>query len=315
MNAPVPFYTEADVVKNLQLSAVIDTLESALARECDGTATNIPKTMAVFGQASSAHALGAVDLGTSLVAFKTWVNTPSGAAAVATVFDATDGHLRAVVQAGMLGALRTAAVSGVATRWLAAPGADELAIVGAGRQALPQVMAVHAVRPLRAVRVWSRDPQRRRALADQITQTISVPATAPDTLTEALAGAPIVTLVTRAAEPFLTAADLDRGAHLNAVGAILPTNAEFDPALLGGAQLTVVDNLDNAKRSSRELREFYAEDWSQVRTLADVVTGAVKRDDSDPRWTVFKPLGMGLADLAALEAFLRVVDPEHAEQQ
>jgi alanine dehydrogenase len=310
MSNDIHVYTEAEVFKTLRLGAVIDAVESVLVREHEGTAHNIGKTMVTWGGASSAHALGGVDLGASLVGFKTWVNTPSGAAAVATVFDAHDGRLRAVVQAGVLGALRTAAVSGVATRYLAAADADELAIIGSGRQALPQVLAVHAVRPLRRVRVWSRDPQRRQAFAEQITQAVSVPTFAADTLRDALRGAGIVTLITRATAPFLAADDLDAGTHLNAVGAILPTNAEFDPALLGSAQLTVVDNIDNAKTSSRELREFYGADWSQVHTLADVVTGNVKRDDTAPGFTVFKPLGMGLADIAALTAFLRAIEPD-----
>jgi ornithine cyclodeaminase len=312
MSAEVRVYTEADVFQNLRLDVVIDAVEAAFTREHDGTAHDIPKTMAIWGPASSAHALGAVDVGASLVAFKTWVNTPNGAAAVATVFDAEDGHLHAVVQAGVLGALRTAAVAGVATRWLAAADADEFAIVGTGRQALPQVLAVHAVRPLRRVRVWSPRAERRAAFAEQIEQAIAVPASAETTLGGAVTGAGIVTLVTRATEPFLDADDLDPGAHLNAVGAILPANAEFTPALLGSAQLTVVDNLANARKSSRELREFFCEDWSAVATLADVVTGGAGRDGNDPRPTVFKPLGMGLADLAALTAFLRVVEQTSA---
>jgi ornithine cyclodeaminase len=119
-----------------------------------------------------------------------------------------------------------------------------------------------------------------------------------------------VTLMTRASEPVLGAGDLSAGAHLNAVGAILPANAEFDPRLLAAAQLTVVDNLENARRSSRELREHFGDDWSRVRTLGDVVTGAVKRDDSTPAPTIFKSLGMGLCDLAAATAFLRSVQPE-----
>lgn len=306
----VRVYTEADVFANLRLDAVIEAVESALIREDGGTAHNITKTMTTWGTASSAHALGAIDLGESLVAFKTWVNTPDGAAAVATVFDATDGHLHAVVQAGVLGALRTAAIAGVATRWLSAAGADEMAIIGSGRQALPQVLAVHSVRPLRRVRVWSPQPERRADLARRIEQSIQVHTSAEETLRDAVSAAGIVTLVTRAAEPFLGAGVLAPGAHLNAVGAILPANAEFEPALLGSAQLTVVDNLKNAQSSSRELREFCGDDWSAVNTLAEVVTGSVKRDDSALGPTVFKPLGMGLADLAALTAFLRSVEPD-----
>ncbi|MEV6258812.1 ornithine cyclodeaminase family protein [Nocardia sp. NPDC051911] len=309
MNTDIRFYREADVFAKLSLETVIEEVEFALRREHEGTATNIPKTMTTWGERSSAHALGALDLGESLVAFKTWVNTPRGAAAVATVFDAEDGRLHAVVQAGILGAVRTAAIVGVATRRLAASGADELAIIGSGRQSLSQVLAVHAVRPLRRICVWSPRPSSRDAFAEQIRAHVPASVVVADTLRDAVRGVGIVTLVTRATEPILAADDLAAGAHLNAVGAILPSNAEFDPRLLGSAKLTVVDNLENARRSSRELREFFGDDWSRVHRLADVVAGTVAPDDTASGPTVFKPLGMGLSDSAALTAFLRVVEP------
>jgi ornithine cyclodeaminase len=148
----VPFYAEADVQAVLTLDAVTDAVESALVAKARGTARNIAKTMTTWTPPSSAHALGAIDLDTGLVAFKTWVNTPGGAAATITVHDAGDGALIAAVSAGALGALRTAAISAVATRWRAHPDADELAIIGTGRQALAQVQAVHTA-PGRAPKV------------------------------------------------------------------------------------------------------------------------------------------------------------------
>jgi alanine dehydrogenase len=305
----VPFWSEADVRDAVGLDSVIEAVESTLRAAADGMARNITKSMTTWLPASSAHAVGAVDLSRSLVAFKTWVNTPCGAAATMTVHDAGDGHLVAALQAGVLGALRTAAVSAVATRWLAAPGADELAILGTGRQALAQVQAVQAVRPLRRVRVWGRDPERRAAFAERVREASGLEVTAVTSVAAAVDGVPVVTLVTRATEPVLPAGVLAPGAHLNAVGAILPANAEFDPQLLATSRLTVVDDVDSARRSSRELREFYGEDWSPVRTLAEVVTRAVA-PAAGPGPTVFKGLGMGLSDLAAVTAFLRAVQPE-----
>jgi alanine dehydrogenase len=305
----VPVYSEEDVRAALSIDAVIDAVSEAVAREVTGQARNIPKTMTTWSPSSSAHALGAIDSEQGLVAFKTWVNTPRGAMAQVTVFDAGTGQMVASAEAGTLGALRTAAISGLATRWLSAADADELAIIGSGRQALRQVEAVRAVRPLRRIRVWSPNAEHRRVFAEQVREATGLAVDDPLTLGEAVRGAPIVTLVTRASEPFLQAQDLAPGAHLNAVGAILPANAEFDPRLLSEAQLVVVDNIDNARQGSRELREFYGEDWKTVYTLGDVVTRKVARTQQ-PGLTVFKGLGMGLADLAAATALLRVMQPE-----
>lgn len=292
------FWTESDVRAQVTIAHVVESVERVLAHEAGGGAWNLDKTMATWsvGDArGSAHALGAVDRDADLAVFKTWVNTPAGASALMTMFTASDGGTLGVAEAGTAGALRTAAISGVATRWLSDQGADELAVLGAGRQALRQVQAVAAVRPLRRVRLWNRTASTAETLADQVRDELGLDAVVAASVGDATRDAPVVTLVTRAAEPFLRAEHLAAGAHLNAVGAILPSHAEFDPALLGDAALVVVDSEPNARRGSRELREH--DDWGVVRTLAEVVTGKVARP-SDPRCTVFKPMGMGLSDLA-----------------
>ncbi|ROS44403.1 ornithine cyclodeaminase family protein [Amycolatopsis thermoflava] len=292
-------WTDADAA-GLRLPQVIESLERVLTHEAAGTAWNLDKTMATWPAGDgrgSAHALGAVDHESGLAVFKTWVNTPAGASALMTIFSAADGALLGVAEAGVAGALRTAAVSGLATRWLADPAADELAILGAGRQALRQVEAVAAVRPLRRVRVWNRTAAKAAELAGQVRDRLGLDAVTAASVPEATAGAPIVTLITRAAEPFLRPAHLASGAHLNAVGAILPSHAEFHHELLDDTDLTVVDSEPNARRGSRELREHYGDDWSAVRTLAEVVTGKAARPDR-PHRTVFKGMGMGLSDLA-----------------
>ena len=291
--------TDADVRERLRVPSLIDALADVVASEHAGTAQNIPTTMAAW-DGRSAHALGARDSAAGVVAFKTWVFTPDGAAAVMTVFDAADGQLLAVLDAGALGALRTAAASGLATRLMSVPAADELAIAGTGRQALRQVEAVHAVRPLRRVRVWSPRESSREEFAAIVSAELGLEAAACATVEEAVDGAPLVTLITRASEPFLRRGVLAPGAHLNAVGAILPANAEFDADLLADADLVAVDSVENARLGSRELREAYGDQgWDAVVTLGALQVSAATRPDS-PGLTVFKGMGMGLSDLAAV---------------
>ncbi|MDD7940359.1 ornithine cyclodeaminase family protein [Actinomycetospora lutea] len=291
-------WTEDDVRSGPSVPTVIDALERVLTHEAEGTAWNVDKTMSTWpadAGRGSAHALGAVDLAADLTIFKTWVNTPAGASALMTLFAAADGATLGVAEAGAAGALRTAGVSGVATRRLADPAADELAVLGAGRQALRQVEAVAAVRPLRRVRLWNRTPAGAEALAERVRVDLGLRAEVAASVEDATRDAPVVTAITRADEPFLAARHLAAGAHLNAVGAILPTHAELAGDVLAASALTVVDSEPNARRGSRELRE--RDDWASVRTLAEVVAGAVTRPAA-PRLTVFKGMGMGLADLA-----------------
>ncbi|MEJ2885714.1 ornithine cyclodeaminase family protein [Actinomycetospora aeridis] len=300
-------WTEDDVRSGPTVPAVIDALERVLTHEADGTAWNVDKTMSTWPVGTgrgSAHALGAVDLTADLTIFKTWVNTPAGASALMTVFAAADGATLGVAEAGAAGALRTAGIAAVATRWLADPDADELAVLGAGRQALRQVEAVAAVRPLRRVRLWNRTAAGAEALARKVRDELGLRADVAASVDDATRDAPVVTAITRADEPFLEARHLAAGAHLNAVGAILPTHAELAPDVLAASALTVVDSEPNARRGSRELGE--RDDWGSVHTLAEVVAGKVTRPAA-PRLTVFKPMGMGLSDLAV--AGLLVGDP------
>ncbi|WP_199434226.1 ornithine cyclodeaminase family protein [Qaidamihabitans albus] len=297
-------WTEDDVRSRLTLSEVIGSLEAVLSHEAAGSAWNLDKTMTTWPHGEgrgSAHALGALDREADLAIFKTWVNTPAGASALMTMFTAGDGATLGVAEAGAAGAFRTAAIAGVATRWLAAPDADELAVLGAGRQALRQVEAIAAVRPLRRVRLWNRTADRAHALAEQVQDRLGIATAVTDTVEEVTRDVRIVTLITRAQEPFLRLEHLASGAHLNAVGAILPSHAEFDPGLLEESALTVVDSEANARRGSRELREHFgtvdSDGWGTLRSLCDVVAGKAERPSS-PRCTVFKGMGMGLSDLA-----------------
>jgi ornithine cyclodeaminase/alanine dehydrogenase-like protein (mu-crystallin family) len=92
-------------------------------------------------------------------------------------------------------------------------------------------------------------------------------------------GASVVTLVTRASEPFLSAAMLGNDVHINALGAIFPTHAELQPSVLARADLVAVDNLVNTQQASRELREHFGENnsWHRVRTLGEMIASRSKR--------------------------------------
>ncbi|OLT33712.1 ornithine cyclodeaminase [Rhodococcus sp. CUA-806] len=289
--------TEADVAQSISIPEAIESIAEVLVRETTGAAGDIPKTMSTWEPKSSAHALGAFDHDAGLVGFKTWINTPQGAAALMTVFDTKSGTASAVLEAGSLGMMRTAAMSGVATRALSAPDATEMTIVGSGRQALSQVRAVCAVRPIERVHVWSPRESSREAMATSVRDNVDVQVFVHDSVSDAVRDVPIVTLVTRASEPFLERGLLAERAHLNAVGAILPKNAEFEPQLLADADLVAVDSIENARRSSREFREFFGDDWSPVHTLGQLLADDTTRP-SGARLTVFKGLGMGLSDLA-----------------
>lgn len=299
MPQPLIWLTEGDVVSLVSLNDAIPALERGLASLGSGQAFNVPKALGSFGDGSSMHSLGsgAPDLG--YVGFKNWVHTKRGATAVYALFDASDGSLAAVMEAAALGQLRTAAMTGVGTRWMADPGADELALIGTGMQSITQVAAIDAVRPLRRVRVWSPTPEKRRAFAEKLAAQFAFDVVESPTLEAATRDAPIVTLVTRAKDPFLSAGMLAKGAHLNAVGAILPANAEFRQDVFDRVGWIAVDDVANVQRASREFIDRFgpSNDWDAVTPLASVIAREQKRPPGCDV-TLFKAMGMGLSDLS-----------------
>lgn len=307
MSGEALWIAEADVAALVDMPEAVQALEAGLRAEARGEALNMTKTHVAWDGATL-HALGAVFPAAGFAGTKTWAHTPRGATPLLLLYDAGTGELRAVVEAFVLGQLRTGAASGVATRWLAAEDADELAIVGTGKQALAQVAGVAAVRRLRRVRVFGRDLERRTRFVESVRAELGLAAEARASVAEAVKDASIVTTVTRANEPFLSSAMVGPGTHVNAVGSITPAGAEVESDLLARCGRVVADSVAQAQKLSRELISRFGPDpaaWTGVRSLAEVVAArAPRRPDEDV--TLFKSLGMGISDLAlGLEVYRR----------
>src|SRR6266540_2399456 len=261
--------SEADVVSLMNLGEAINVLERGLLAEARGDAQNMVKTHATWDKGSTLHAIGAVFAKDGFAGTKTWAHTEGGATPLLILFDSDNGSLKAVIEAFALGQMRTGAATGVATRWLAAEGADELAIIGAGKQAITQVAAVVAVRPIKRIRVFGRDEERRAKFVARVKEELGI---------EMVGG----------------------GAHINAVGAITPERAEIARDTLERCSQVVVDTIPSAQKLSRELIEYFgaaASGWEPVKSLASVVAAGQPRAAGDDL-TLFKSLGMGISDLA-----------------
>jgi ornithine cyclodeaminase len=300
--------TEADVVAALSLPETIPALEAGLRLEAAGTARNMEKTHQIWGGHHTLHAIGAVVEGAHIVGTKTWAHTAGGATPLVTLWNSDTGKLEAIIEAFALGQMRTGGISGVATARMARADADELAIVGTGKQALPQVVAVAAVRPLKRIRVFSPTPENRRTFMARLETLLPAARLIEATSVEAaVKNAPIVTLVTRAREPVLTAAMITPGTHLNAVGAITPEREEFTQDMFDRVGAIAVDTVESVKSLSAEFgKRFGAGDWSAVRPLSELVAvNATRPKGADI--TLFKAMGMGLSDLAlGIEILKRV---------
>jgi alanine dehydrogenase len=301
--------TEADVTSLISLPEAVEALERVLRMEAQGQAANMNKAHLMVGPNDAMHAIGASVAGAGLCGTKTWVNVGGKSQTVLVLYSLEDGALRAVIEATALGQTRTAAMTGVGTKRLAPAAADEVAVIGSGKQALPQVAACAAVRPIKHVRVFSRRPDVREAFAEAIRKELGLRVTAAASLDDAVRDSPIVTLITNATEPFFTAAMAARGSHINAMGAIVPARREFTQDIFPRAGVIAVDTVGGVRELSAEFRERFGEDdraWAAVTPISRIVAdGATRPAGCD--LTLFKAMGMGLSDLAlAIEVLARV---------
>jgi len=301
VTAPI-WIGESDV--QLGLGEAIALLRQAMNREANGRARNMDKTH-VQWDGGTMHAIGAVFTDCNLLGVKTWAHTAKGATPLEILWDAENGKLLAVIEAFAMGQLRTAGMAGLATDCLAAKNADLLAICGTGKQALAQVAAVQAVRPLRMVRVYGRDQGRSAAFAARVESELGVAAESARDVLGAVKGAPIITLITRAKEAFLMAEMPSRGTHINAMGAITPERQEFESALLDRCTIVATDSVKQAHALSSELIAAFGDDFSRVQTMSQIVSHHCARPEHADL-TLFKSLGVGIADLALAEALYRM---------
>ncbi|HZZ89356.1 MAG TPA: ornithine cyclodeaminase family protein, partial [Caulobacteraceae bacterium] len=168
------------------------------------------------------------------------------------LFEPEHGLPVAMLDAAEITAIRTAAVSGLATRLLAREDAGDLAILGSGEQARSHLDAMLAVRSLRRVRVWSRNAEHAAAFAEQA-ERHGVDIEVLATVEAAVVGADLICTVTGAAEPILRGEWVAAGAHLNVVGASRLTAAEVDTALVARSRF-FVDLRPSAELEAGELK-------------------------------------------------------------
>jgi len=216
-----------------------------------------------------------------------------------TLFDGGTGEPRAILDASAVTAIRTAAVSAVATRLLAREQARVLAIVGAGVQGKAHLEALVPLRSFEEVRIYS--PTEAHALAvagDGAARVVS-------SAQAAVRGADVVVLATSAREPVVRRDWLASGAHVNAIGASVPSARELDTATVAACAL-YCDSRESLRNEAgeylRAVQEGAIAGEDHVRgELGEVLTGTAPGRRGDDELTVFRSLGLAVEDLAAAE--------------
>jgi ornithine cyclodeaminase len=230
------------------------------------------------------------------------------------LFEAKHGCLLAIMDATEITAIRTAAVSGVATKLLARDDAQELAILGSGTQARTHLEAMLLARKITRVRVWSRNFDRACQFAERESRRHGIAVEPVETARDTMIDADLICTTTAANEPIVLGDWLKPGAHLNAVGACVPTARELDTAAMLKSRL-FVDRRESALNEAGDFiiaKKEGALDVDHIRgELGEILLGQVQGRTSADEITLFKSLGLAIEDLAsAYHIYLKMLEKD-----
>ena len=294
--------SDEEVRELLPMSAALDALERIFKEAAAGTVSNMSRYRVPLIRGShQVMAASSAELG--LTGLKTYVSSGGGGSQmVVLLYSIETAQPVAFIAANSLGAIRTGAASGIATRYMARADASSAGVIGSGSQARTQLAAVCAVRPIERALVYSRTPAHRESFAKEMSQELGVAVEAVDSPDAAVAEADVVCVITNAREPVVDGNAFRDGTYVNAAGSNSWMRRELDEAAVRRAELVVVDDLADAKIECGDLiwaAERHAFRWERAVELRDVVGGRVAGRPSAEALTLFESQGLALEDVAA----------------
>lgn len=305
--------TRADLERLLSPPDVVEAMASAFRRHADGVCTVPPRGVTAVGRDGvlltmpAAFSDGAArGLGVKQISVYGDNRSRGHPTLYATyvLMDGATGQPLALLEGTVLTGLRTGATSALATRLLARADASRVACFGAGVQARFQLLCLAALRPLERVVVIGRTQARVQAFVAAMRDALGVPVEAGDDPHRAVREAHLIVCATTSPAPVVHGADLQPGAHVDAIGAFRPTDRELDADAVRRARVVVdtyVGALEEAGDLLIPMREGLIDRSHVVAELAEVVTGRRTGRTGPDDITVFKSVGFALEDLAAAQ--------------
>ena len=227
---------------------------------------------------------------------------PGGLETLFFLFDTNTGALAAVMEVLYFDWLKTAAVSALATRYLAPPGSSILALFGTGRHARSQLHALAQTADIQRVQAYSRNAENRRAFCQRMSAELGIEVAPAGSAAAALQDADIVVTITTSAQPVFSGADLpDKPLHINAMGAHYPWAREIDEETVVRSRV-FVDEMAQGWGEEGEIIMPLAggriDPSHVVGDLGALAAGKATGRDADTRWTLFLSGGTGIEDVA-----------------
>ena len=301
--------TAQEVKRFLDMRSCIDAVETAFrTRGLGGRATSAVAGVALTD--GKLHAkLATLDGDRPYAVTKINANIPGNPSrrglpsiqGVVVLFDAVTGTPLAVMDSGVITAMRTAAASAVAARWLALENAYTLAVIGCGIQARAHLEALLQVRPIRRLRAYDIDPDAAAAFCSAMHSAHGLDCASSPTVHEATVGSAIIVTTTPSREPIVNVDDVDPGTFIAAVGADSEDKQELSVDLFSSGVI-VVDDIEQCARIGdlHHAIQAGAMTISDVRaSLDEIVSRRVAGRHADSEVIIFDSTGVAIEDAAA----------------
>ncbi|HJP93054.1 MAG TPA: ornithine cyclodeaminase family protein [Pyrinomonadaceae bacterium] len=231
------------------------------------------------------------------------------------LFSRETGEMLALMNASEITAIRTAAVSAVATRLLAREDAHELAIIGAGVEGRTHLSALACVRPIRRARVSARNFEHAKQLATEMKSSIPFSIEPVGSNEAAVRDADIVVTATSSLEPVIKKEWISPGAHINAIGTHSPSSREIDSGTMAAARI-FVDRRESALNEAGDYllaaKEGVIGPENIVGEIGELLIGTKSGRASTTEITLFKSLGLAIEDVACAEYLYRKAQSQNA---
>ena len=294
------FLSEADVRQLLTMDLALAAVEAAHRAHGTGRAVDIPRQRTRVPTASL-HILQGALLDEGVMGYKAYTVSKEGARFLVHLFDSASGRLLAVIEADFLGMMRTGATGGLAAKLLAREDAATMGLFGSGWQAQSQIEALCRVRPVRTVKVYSRNADKRRLAAADFSRRFGIEAIPVDTPEQAARDSDIVVTITTSATPVFDGSWLAEGCHVNAAGSNALIRREIDETTVKRAGLVCVDSRATALAEAGDLLPALEKGRvhaGQLVELGELVAGVRQGRQSAQQITLFESQGMAIQDLA-----------------
>lgn len=308
------FLSDADIQRLITMQEAIDAVEEAFKELYLGKAM-LPERTTLMLKNGSISQMSAYLEETKIAITKVFGIFPNNVkynlpTTVATllVYDLETGKVTAVMDATYLTAIRTGAVSGVATKYLARKDSKKVGIIGCGVQGRTQLWAVKEVRDIEKVYAYDKIENAKRAFADEMSKKLGVDVAPVNSPVDAVKDSDIIITATTSADPVVKGEWVREGAHINAIGSYYPHARELDTETIVKSKVVVDlkraaleeagDIIIPIKEGAITEKHIYAE-------LGEIVTHKKPGRTNNKEITIFKAVGLAIQDAAVAKLVLK----------